>query len=113
MKSSSRNVTGYILPPPAITPLGDENPAELGFEKQSKPSYIWANYEIADITNTHDTGRKNQINDDPENAPILDGSKVAGDMDNMNNWISDAANSGDAEPDKPKDDIVSDLTKLS
>lgn len=101
------------MPPPSIAAIGDENPTEIGFEKQSKPSYIWADNEITDITNTHETGRRNQINDDLEAAPSIDGSKINGDMDNLNTWISDAANTGDAEPDKPKDNIVEDLTKLS
>jgi hypothetical protein len=47
MPSSNRNVTGYILPPPKI--------AELG-EKQKEQGYIFANDDIEDITNTHDTG---------------------------------------------------------
>jgi hypothetical protein len=34
MHASARNVTGYILPPPKLDPIGDENPTIMGFEKQ-------------------------------------------------------------------------------
>jgi|TARA_B110000285_G_C15024945_1_gene563644 hypothetical protein len=47
MPSSNRNVTGYILPPPKIEEIG---------EKQKEQGYIFANDDIEDITNTHDTG---------------------------------------------------------
>jgi hypothetical protein len=91
MPSSNRNVTGYILPPPKIDELG---------EKQKEQGYIFANEDIEDITNTHDTGIKNsEMSAELEgNEPKVDMPNIAGDMSNLNQWMANSDNVSDREP---------------
>ena len=102
MKASSRNVTGYILPPPKIPELG---------EKQKEQGYIFANEDIEDITNTHDTGIKSsEMSDELEGAE----PKIAGDANNLNSLMQNSENSGDKEPtaDAADNEFIKDFTKL-
>ena len=102
MKASSRNVTGYILPPPKIPELG---------EKQKEQGYIFANDDIEDITNTHDTGIKSsEMSDELEGAE----PKIAGDANNLNSLMQNSENNGDKEPtmDAADNEFIKDFTKL-
>lgn len=106
MPSSNRNVTGYILPPPKI--------AELG-EKQKEQGYIFANDDIEDITNTHDTGiQKQEMSEELEGAePKIDMPNVQGDMGALNQWMSNSDNNSDKEPSSMNDaEFIRDFTKL-